>query len=92
MQIKLWFGKLQKFIEESKRWLRALRNPCKKCLVQATCQHRSICKLFDDHQFIEEFREMTIIFICAVGGISFLVSTFVLGFYQWYKIIKSIFI
>lgn len=87
MQIKVWFKKIGKLIKEIRRWIKALRNPCKKCLVNSTCQRRMFCKPFNDYEYLKSTLELigTVLIVIFVGG--FVISTFFLGLFKWFEIL-----
>jgi hypothetical protein len=87
MKIKSWWSKIVSFTKEIKRWAKALNNPCKKCLVQVTCQRRSTCKSFDDYDSFRELRTGIYTLLFVAGIVFFIISTFLLGLVKWFQIL-----
>lgn len=67
------------------------KNPCENCLVVAICNQQYTCKKLTNYNNRRKKTTSTVVSGLVYTITFFVLSTFVLGLYGWYYLLKKLF-
>ncbi|MFW9872278.1 MAG: hypothetical protein ACFFG0_04175 [Candidatus Thorarchaeota archaeon] len=73
-----------------KSFLKSLKDPCKNCIVKASCNRKMMCEILNEHKTSTDQLGTMIMLLFILCISTFALVTICLGIYQWAQIFKII--